>query len=84
MNMIGSGDIPTIPLMGNPDGEMTLTTTLKIVEAGTPSEKATRKDLWSSNAPMVLWDYAIERRARIHNVWTYAILSSVVSVPSLW
>ena len=53
-------------------------TTLKIPEAHTPwanraelyigiLKEATRKDLRSSNAPMVLWDYAIERRARIHN-----------------
>ena len=53
-------------------------TTLKILEAHTPwanraelyigiLKEATRKDLRSSNAPMALWDYAIERRARIHN-----------------
>ena len=53
-------------------------TTLKILEAHTPwtnraelyigiLKEATRKDLRSSNAPMVLWDYAMERRARIHN-----------------
>ena len=53
-------------------------TTLKILEAGTPwanraelyigwLKEAVRKDLRASNAPMVLWDYAIQRRASIHN-----------------
>ena len=52
--------------------------TLRILEAHTPwancaelyigiLKEATRKDLRSSNAPMVLLDYAMERRARIHN-----------------
>ena len=54
-------------------------TTLRILEAHTPwanraelyigiLKEAVRKDLRASNAPMVLWDYAMERRARIHNV----------------
>ena len=53
-------------------------TTLRILEAHTPwanraelyiglLKEATRKDLRSSNAPMALWDYALERRANIHN-----------------
>lgn len=54
-------------------------TTLRILEAATQwadraelyvgmFKEATRKDLRVSNCPMVLWDYCIERRARIHNV----------------
>jgi hypothetical protein len=31
-------------------------------------KEAVRKDLRSSNAPMVLWDFCIERRVMIHNV----------------
>ena len=31
-------------------------------------KEAVRKDLRQSNAPMVLWDYCIQRRAQIHNV----------------
>ena len=53
-------------------------TTLKILEAHTIwanrvelyisiRKEATRKDLSRSNGPMVLLDYAIELRARIHN-----------------
>ena len=54
-------------------------TTLRILERGTPwsnqaelyigllKEDSTR-DLRTSNAPLVLWDYAIERRAMIHNL----------------
>ena len=53
-------------------------TTLRILEEGTPwanraelyiglLKEAVRKDLRISNAPMVLWDYCMERRARIHN-----------------
>ena len=30
-------------------------------------KEAVRKDLRRSNAPMALWDYAMERRAEIHN-----------------
>ena len=53
-------------------------TTLRILEEGTPwanraelyvglFKEAVRKDLRLSNAPMVLWDYCMERRALIHN-----------------
>ena len=54
-------------------------TTLKILERATPwanraelyigllNKEAVRKDMRASNSPMVLWDYAIERRALIHN-----------------
>ena len=53
-------------------------TTLRILEKGTPwanraelyiglLKEAVRKDLRATNSPMVLWDYAIERRALIHN-----------------
>ena len=53
-------------------------TTLKTLEAHTPwanraelyigiLKEATRKDFRASNAPMALWDYALERRAQIHN-----------------
>jgi hypothetical protein len=31
-------------------------------------KEAVRKDLRASHSPMVLWDYCIQRRARIHNV----------------
>ena len=30
-------------------------------------KEAVRKDMRASNAPMVLWDYCIQRRAAIHN-----------------
>ena len=53
-------------------------TTLRILEKGTPwanraelyiglLKEAVRKDMRASNSPMVLWDYAIQRRALIHN-----------------
>ena len=53
-------------------------TTLRVLETGSPwanraelyiglLKEAVRKDMRESNSPMVLWDYAIERRARIHN-----------------
>ena len=54
-------------------------TTLRILEKGTPwanwaelyiglLKEAVRKDMRASHSPMVLWDYAIERRAAIHNL----------------
>ena len=54
-------------------------TTLRALERHTPwanraelyigiLKEAVRKDLRLSNAPMRLWDYAIERRAMIHNL----------------
>lgn len=54
-------------------------TTLRVLEKGTSwanraelyiglLKEAVRKDLRQSNCPMVLWDYAMERRALIHNV----------------
>jgi hypothetical protein len=54
-------------------------TILRILEKGTPwsnraelyiglLKEAVRKDMRASNSPMCLWDYAIERRALIHNV----------------
>ena len=53
-------------------------TTLRILERGTPwanraelyiglLKEAVRKDMRESNSPMVLWDYCMERRTRIHN-----------------
>ena len=53
-------------------------TTLRVLERGSPwanraelyiglLKEAVRKDMRESHSPMVLWDYAIERRARIHN-----------------
>ena len=53
-------------------------TTLKVLERATPwanraelyiglLKEAVRKDMRQSNSPMVLWDFAIERRALIHN-----------------
>ena len=55
-----------------------VSTTLRILERGTPwanraelyieiLKEAVRKDMQASNSPMILWDYAIERRACIHN-----------------
>ena len=54
-------------------------TTLRILEVGTPwanraelyiglLKEAVRKDMRRSDSPMVLWDYCIQRRARIQNV----------------
>lgn len=54
-------------------------TTLRALEEGTPwankaelyiglLKEAVRQDMRDANSPMVLWDYCIERRARIHNL----------------
>ena len=54
-------------------------TTLRVLERHTPwsnraelyigiLKEAVRKDLRQSNSPMILWDYAIERRALIYNL----------------
>jgi len=54
-------------------------TTLRILEEGTPwankaelyiglIKEAVRKDMKDSNCPLVLWDYCVERRARINNL----------------
>ena len=54
-------------------------TTLRVLEEGTPwankaelyigiLKEAVRKDMKESNCPLVLWDYCIERRARINNM----------------
>jgi hypothetical protein len=54
-------------------------TTMRVLEEGTPwankaelyiglIKEAVRKDMKESNCPLVLWDYCIERRARIHNL----------------
>lgn len=54
-------------------------TTLRVLEKGTPwanraelyiglLKEAVRKDMRASHSPMVLWDYAIERRATINNI----------------
>ena len=56
-----------------------LGTVLKYIEEGTPwankaelyiglIKSAVRKDMKASNCPIVLWDYCIERRARINNL----------------
>lgn len=56
-------------------------TTLRYIEEGTPwankaelyiglIKEAVRKDMKESNAPLVLWDYCVERRARINNLTT--------------
>ena len=53
--------------------------TLRALEEGTPwsnkaelyiglLKEAVRKDLKESDSPMKLWDYCVERRARIHNL----------------
>ena len=53
-------------------------TTMRVLEKGTPwanraelyiglLKEAVRKDLRESNAPMSLWCYSIQRRAKIHN-----------------
>jgi hypothetical protein len=54
-------------------------TTLRLLEEGTPwankaelyigiIKEAVRKDMRESNCPLVLWDYCVERRARINNM----------------
>ena len=54
-------------------------TTLRALEEGTPwsnkaelyiglLKEAVRKDMRESNSPMTLWDYCVERRARINNL----------------
>jgi hypothetical protein len=54
-------------------------TTLRALEEGTPwankaelyiglIKEAIRKDMKSSNCPIALWDYCLERRARINNL----------------
>ena len=53
-------------------------TMMQVLEVGTPwanraelyiglLKEAVRKDLRRSNAPKILWDYCLERRAHIHN-----------------
>jgi hypothetical protein len=53
-------------------------TIMRVLEEGTPwanraelyiglLKEAVRQDLRQSNAPIVLWDYCLERRAGIHN-----------------
>ena len=54
-------------------------TTLRTLEEGTPLsnkaelyigllKEAVRKDMHETNSPMILWDYCVERRARINNL----------------
>ena len=54
-------------------------TTLRALEEGTPwsnkaelyiglIKEAVRKDMRESNSPLCLWDYCVERRARINNL----------------
>ena len=54
-------------------------TSLRALEEGTPwankaelyiglLKEAVRKDMKAANSPMVLWDYCVERRARVHNL----------------
>ena len=54
-------------------------TTLRALEEGTPwsnkaelyiglIKEAVRKDMHESNSPLCLWDYCVERRARINNL----------------
>ena len=54
-------------------------TTLRALEEGTPwsnkaelyiglLKEAVRKDMHESDSPMCLWDYCVERQARINNV----------------
>ena len=54
-------------------------TTLRVLEEGTPwankaelciglIKEAVRRDMQATNSPMVLWDYCVERRARINNL----------------
>ncbi len=62
-------------------------TTLRVLEKGTQwanraelyiglLKEAVRKDLRASHSPMVLWDYAIERRAQIHNAIPRALFQA--------
>ena len=54
-------------------------TTLRALEEGTPwsnkaelyiglLKEAVQKDMRESNSPMILWDYCVERQARINNL----------------
>ena len=65
-------------------------TTLKILEIGTPwanrvelyiglLKEAVRKDMRASHSPMCLWDYAIERRAMIHNLVPHPLFPTLFS-----
>ena len=62
-------------------------TTLRVLEKSTQwanraelyiglLKEAVRKDMRSSHSPMVLWDYAIERRAMIHNAIPRALFQA--------
>ena len=61
-------------------------TTLQALEEGTPwsnkaklyiglLKEAVQKDMRESNSPMTLWDYCVERRARINNLTARTTLS---------
>lgn len=67
-------------------------TTLRILEENTPwanraelyiglFKEAVRKDLRTSDAPMVLWDYCMERRAQIHNAIPRPLFQSQGNTP---
>ena len=66
-------------------------TTPCILEKGTPwtnraelyidlLKEAVRKDMRESNSPMVLWNYAIEQRAAIHNLSPFPYSKTMVSL----
>ena len=67
-------------------------TTLKALEEGTPwsnkaelyiglIKEAVRKDMRESNSPLCLWDYCVERRARINNLTAKNVFNLHGSTP---
>ena len=67
--------------------------TLRVLERATPwanraelyiglLKEAVRKDMRATNSPMTLWDYAIERRALIHNVIPRPLFQSQGKTPT--
>ena len=67
--------------------------TMRVLERATPwanraelyiglLKEAVRKDMRATNSPMVLWDYAIERRALIHNVIPRSLFQAQGKTPT--
>ena len=53
-------------------------TTLRVLEEGTPIgliKEAVRKDMNKADSPIQLWDYCLERRARINNLTARRLFS---------
>ena len=67
-------------------------TTLRALEEGTPwsnkaelyiglIKEAVRKDMRESNSPLCLWDYCVERRARINNLLCGQLTHMTANIP---